>query len=73
MDQQHWFRQVTAQFIVLAPLVILAVDFYLEWYVSPDATITAVVRDWHAKSPWPKFIYVVGVVVLYLHLFERWP
>jgi hypothetical protein len=74
MDQQpHWFRDITAQFIILAPLLILAVDFYIEHFVCPSATITAVVRQWSLASSWPKFVYVVGTVVLYLHLFEKWP
>ena len=67
------FRHFTAWFILLAPVAILLTDFLVYRLFGYDATITGVIRSWAAQSTWPLFIYVVGVVVLGLHLFTGWP
>lgn len=66
-------RQITTLFIITAPVLILFCDWLAYRYCGYEATITAVVRDWHAKSSWPEVIFLLGCVVLYLHLFRDWP
>lgn len=65
-------RDITAWFILIAPLVILTMDGIVWWFCSSGCTITGVVREWAMESPWPEALYVLGVVVLYLHLFRGW-
>lgn len=72
-NHEHWFSTVTAWFVLLAPVAILTVDWLVNYYVGYCGTITAVVRGWAAKTPWAEFLYVLGVTVLYLHLFRGWP
>lgn len=66
-------RNLTAAIIILGPLLVIVYDFIV-WVVYGSAsTITGVIRDWADESTWPMFLYVVGAVVLYLHLFCGWP
>ena len=66
-------REVTGWFVLIAPLVILLTDWVVYQQYGYTATITAVVREWHEQSTWPEFVFVVGVGILYLHLFRNWP
>ena len=66
-------RDFTAYFILLAPLAILATDCFVWIRFGTEATITGVVRGWAEKSDWPEVVFVVGVVVLYYHLFRDFP
>lgn len=65
-------RDITIWVILLAPTLVIAYDIFV-WLVDADATISGVVRDWSKVTPWPEFIYVLGVVILYLHLFRCFP
>ena len=69
----HWFRDVTAWFVLLAPALVFAFDMYVEHFVCHSATITAVVRGWHRQNSWAQCVYIVGVILLYLHFFCGWP
>lgn len=66
-------REVTAWFIIAAPIVILLVDIAVFAVFGEDATITGVVRYWSKKTAWPEFAYVVFTAALYVHLFRSWP
>lgn len=66
-------RDVTGWFVLLAPLVILGTDYLVYVYCGYEATITAVVREWHLKTGWAEFVFLTGVVLLYVHLFRDWP
>lgn len=66
-------RSVTAAFVLLAPVVILATDAVV-WFLWGDhATITGVIRSWHRQSRWWEVAYITFVVLLYLHLFWDFP
>ena len=66
-------RDATAAFVLVAPVVLLALDLAIDRLVGQHATITGVVRSWAEESTWPEFVYVVGTVILYLHFFKGWP
>lgn len=66
-------RTVTVWFVLLAPLVILLLDFLIYLFDGYSATITAVVRGWHEESRWPEFLFLMGCTLLYSHLFRNWP
>ncbi len=66
-------REITARFILWAPVLILAVDGLVWHFFGREATITGVVQDWAEKSTCPEFVYVVGCAILYFHLFKGWP
>lgn len=65
-------RDVTAWFIIVAPFLILYVDYVILVSVGVDATITGVTRSWSRVSNWPEFVYVSFTLLLYLHLFRGW-
>lgn len=66
-------RDITARFVLVAPLVILGLDGLVWHFFGARATITAVVRDWHDDTPWTEFIFVAGCTLLYFHFFRDWP
>lgn len=64
-------RVAVGWFILVAPLAILLGDAILWWRWG--VTITGVVREWAARSPWPEVIFVVGTAALYFHFFRGVP
>ncbi len=65
-------RTAVVWVVLLGPILVLAADAVL-WKVDAYCTITAVVRDWHRVSCWPRVIYVLAAAILYLHFFHDWP
>lgn len=66
-------RTITTWFILTAPWLILLCDYAVYRLDGYEATITAVVRDWHER--WPLLtegVFVLGVVLLWGHLYRRW-
>lgn len=66
-------RDVTAWFVILAPLAIFGTDMLVWGVFGASATITDVVRSWAARSSWIEWAYLVGATLLYVHLFRSWP
>lgn len=66
-------RNLTSWFVLTAPLAILAADALIYYFDGYSATITAVVRGWAEQSSWPEFVFLLGCVLLYAHLFRGWP
>ncbi len=66
-------KQVTAWFILAAPILILAVDVWVYFRFGPDDTITGVVRDWSKESWLPEAVFLAGCLLLWLHLFRGLP
>lgn len=63
----------TIWFILLVPVLVLAIDFVLDRWVDREATITCVVRCWAKESSWPEFVFLACAMMLYIHLFRGWP
>lgn len=63
-------RYLTIVFIVSAPLIILGVDYLVLVRYGYDATITGVIRSWAEKGLWAEAVFLVGVLILWLHLFR---
>ena len=69
----NWMKYATAAFILIAPILILALDWLVYEYWGYAYTITGVVRSWSKNNPWPEFIFIISAVILYTHLFRNWP
>lgn len=66
-------KDITAWFIIIAPILILIVDYVIFVNFGESATITGVVRAWNKRFSSIEVLYLVGVAVLYVHLFRGWP
>jgi hypothetical protein len=66
-------KSVTSWFVLTAPFLILLTDALVYLLFGYEATITGVVRSWHEKSYLPEVLFLVGCLLLYLHLFRNLP
>lgn len=65
-------REVVTVFVIVAPLLVFMLDMLVWHWFGEEATISGVVRRWHAVSAWPEAVFLFVVVVLYLHFFRGW-
>lgn len=64
-------KHITSWVVILGPIVVLGLDWLVFRFFGYEATITGVVRTWAEKSAWPEAVYLLGALVLYLHLYRK--
>lgn len=66
-------RFITTIIVLTGPTLVLLYDLLIFIRYGHEVTITNVIRTWAEESSWPEFVFLIGVALLYLHLFRKWP